>query len=163
WAAVAVWLVLLLGLGTRWTGPLGFVLWEAVDTLRNIEVMQPAWLVLLLLVPLIVYLSSRRLSGLGIQRRRLAILLRCALVVLLVLALAEARLRRADQSTTVLFLVDRSLSIPEDWETTGTGGRRVDHRWERIKRFVNESVEKRGPGAKWDRTGVIVFGKRPRL
>jgi uncharacterized membrane protein len=163
WAAVVAWLVLLLGVGARWTGPLGFVLLAGAETLRNIEVMQPAWLALLLLVPLVIYLSSRSLSGLGTARRRLAILLRCVLIVLLVLALAEARLRHADQSTTVLFLVDRSLSIPEDWENTQVPGRRVDRRWERIKRFINESVEKRGPGYKWDRTGVIVFGRRPRL
>jgi uncharacterized membrane protein len=162
WAAILAWFIILLGVGARLTGPLGLRFVTALETIRNIEVMQPAWLVLLLLVPLIVYLSSRSLSGLGTARRRLAILLRCALIVLLVLALAEARLRHADQSTTVLFLVDRSLSIPEDWETT-EAGRRVDRRWERIKRFINESVEKRGPGYKWDKTGVIVFGRRPRL
>jgi uncharacterized membrane protein len=163
WGAVGAWLVLLLGVGARWTEPLGLALWAGAETVGNIEVMQPAWLALLLLVPLIVYLSSRSLSGLGPTRRRLAILLRSGLIVLLVLALAEARLRHRDQSTTVLFLVDRSLSIPEDWESTPIAGRRLDRRWERIKRFINESVEKRGPGYKWDKTGVIVFGKRPRL
>jgi uncharacterized membrane protein len=163
WAAVIAWLLVLLGVGGRWTEPVGFALSTAAETVRNIEVMQPAWLILLLLVPLVIYLSSRSLSGLGTARRRLAIVLRSALIVLLVLALAEARLRHPDQSTTVLFLVDRSLSIPEDWESTGVAGRRVDRRWERIKRFINESVEKRGPASKWDRTGVIVFGRRPRL
>src|SRR5262245_25650301 len=98
WAAIIAWFVLLVGVGARWTDSLGLALSTAADTVRNIEVMQPGWLVLLLLVPLVVYLSSRSLSGLGTARRWLAIILRSALIVLLVLALAEARLRHQDQS-----------------------------------------------------------------
>src|SRR5438128_2534111 len=74
------------------------------------------WLLLLAFVPVIVLLSFRSLSGLGPARRWLAIGLRCLLVVLLTLALAEVRLRHQNENVTVLFLVDRSLSVPEDFD-----------------------------------------------
>ena len=40
---------------------------------------------------------------------------------------------------------------------------RTDYRWERIKKFLNEAMEKRGDAHKRDKAGVIVFGRRPRL
>jgi uncharacterized membrane protein len=137
---------------------------EVGRAILNVEVSQPWWLLLLVLVPVIIGLSFRSLAGLGPNRRWLAIGLRCALVILLTLALAEARLRHPNENVTVMFLVDRSLSVPEEWETDPKlPGKRLDRRWERIKRFINESVEKRGPGSKSDKTGVIIFGRRPRL
>ena len=66
----------------------------------------------------------------------------------------------------MLFLVDRSLSVPEEHDKDvdpKSPQAKVDLRWERIKRFINESVEKRGAGHDRDRAGVIVFGRRPRL
>src|SRR5205807_1055993 len=86
------------------------------------------------------------------------------LIVLLTLALAEVRLRHRNESVTVLFLVDRSFSIPEQLETDPQSPRtRIDRRWERIKKFINWTVERRGPGHERDKAGVIVFGRRPRL
>ena len=40
--------------------------------------------------------------------------LRCLLVLFLTLALAEPRLNQPNETTTVLFVLDRSLSIPEE-------------------------------------------------
>lgn len=130
----------------------------------RIEFVQPWWLLLLGLVPLIVIFSFRSLAGLGPVRRWLAVGLRCAIVVSLILALAEPRLRHVDENVTVLFLVDRSISIPEEPDPTHdpkSPRPPRDLRWERIKKFINESVEKRGQSR--DRVGVIVFGRRPRL
>jgi len=53
----------------------------------------------------IVWLSIRSLAALGPARRVVAISLRCLLVTLLVLALAEIRLRKSSESLTVLYLV----------------------------------------------------------
>src|SRR5207247_11294768 len=122
---------------------------EATETSRvllRVEFSQPWWLLLVLLVPAIVYLSYRSLAGLGPVRRWVAIGLRSALVILLALALAEPRLRRSNENLTVLFLVDRSLSVPEESDPSPDARlsrARVDQRWERTKRFINDSVKLR--------------------
>lgn len=132
------------------------------NLLTSIEFGRP-WLLLLLgLVPLMVWMSWRSLAGLGPFRRWLALGLRCVLVTLLVLALADLRLKHAHDSVTVLFLVDRSLSVPEEYGGSGSDAR-LDRRWERIKRFMNDAVQTRGLAGSRDLAGVIVFGKEPRL
>ncbi|HEV3263832.1 MAG TPA: VWA domain-containing protein [Gemmataceae bacterium] len=160
----AVTAVLLLGVGGIAAGPVGRELVEAGKVLVRVEFVQPWWLLLLALLPVIVWLSFRSLAGLGPVRRWVAIGLRCLLVLMLTLALAETRLRHQNENVTVLFLVDRSLSIPEEFEPDPRSpGTRVDRRWERIKDFINRSVASRGPGHERDKVGVIVFGRQPRL
>ena len=66
------------------------------------------------------------------------------LILLLTLALAELRLRRPNETTTVYFLVDRSVSIPQDVDPTDELKR--DQRWQRVKRFISDAVAKRGNG-----------------
>jgi uncharacterized membrane protein len=163
-AGYALAAVLVLGLGGVCAPAVGDGLVAAGKALLNVEVVEPVWLVLLALVPAVVFMSYRSLAGLGPVRRWLAIGLRCALVILLALALAEVRLRHPNENVTVLFLVDRSLSVPKEPAPDPTNpNRQIDLRWERVKRFINEAVEDRGPGHKEDRAGVIVFGRRPRL
>jgi uncharacterized membrane protein len=184
--AVLFGMVLVLVASGRWSAPLAFgaaallflglggyassaLTREADDIIAiliRLEVMQPAWLLLLLLIPVLVYFSYRSLAGLGPVRRWVALGLRCALILLLSLALAEIRLRHPNENVTVLFLVDRSLSVPEEHDLTvdpKSPQARVDLRWERIKKFINEAVEKRGISHDRDKAGVIVFGRRPRL
>jgi uncharacterized membrane protein len=167
WYAPLAWIaagILCLGIGGSSVDGAQRVLTEGFRVLTHLEVAQPGWLVLLLLVPVIVLWSYRSLASLGRIRRWAAICLRASLVIFLTLALAELRLRRPDESLTVLFLVDRSLSVPEDWQPDPDyPGKRIDRRWERVKKFINQSVEKRGLAYKWDKAGVIVFGRRPRL
>ena len=80
---------------------------------------------------------------------------------MLTLALAELRLRRPNETTTVYFVVDRSVSIPQDLDPADE--LKKDQRWQRIRKFISSSVEKRGTGHERDQAGVIVFGRRPRL
>jgi uncharacterized membrane protein len=159
--AMAVAAVMLVGLGDWAAQPLarGFV--TAGRTILSLEVVQPYWLLLLLLIPLIVKLSYRSLAGLGPTRRWLAIGLRSLLILLLTLALAEIRLRRPNETTTVYFVVDRSVSIPQDLDPADE--LKKDQRWQRIRQFIASAVEKRGTGHERDQAGVIVFGRRPRL
>lgn len=131
-------------------------------SLRTLEFVQPWWLLLLLVIPLLVRFSYQSLAGLGPVRRWVALGLRCALVALLVVALAEPRLRRPNDSVTVLFLVDRSMSVPIEMEFNESETDR-DRRWTRIQQFVNSSVEQRGPLHRNDLAGGILFAKRPRL
>lgn len=164
--AYAAGVLLFLGLGGLGVRAAAQGATEAGKLLLSLEPVQPWWLLLLLLVPLIIRLSYRSLAGLGPVRRWVAIGLRCLLVIFLVLALAEVRVRHQDENMTVLFLVDRSLSIPEerDPEAPPESARALlDRRAERIERFINDSIEKRSSEHKRDRAGIIVFGRRPRL
>lgn len=72
----------------------------------------PGYLALLALIPLLVALSFRSLSGLGPWRRMLAIVARCGVVALMVLALSGAQRVQTTDALTVIALVDRSDSIP---------------------------------------------------
>jgi uncharacterized membrane protein len=154
----------LLGLGGIGTQPLAEALTEGAKAFASLEPTQPWWLLLLGFMPVIIALSFRSLAGLGPVRRWLAIGLRCALILFLTLALAEVRLRHENEHLTVLFLVDRSLSIPEDFgPDASTETTRVDRRLERIEQFINQAVYSRGAEHERDRAGLILFGRRPRL
>ncbi len=72
----------------------------------------PAYLALLALLPLIVALSFRSLAGLGPIRRWVAIAARCVVLLLAILALSGAQMARKSDDLSVLYLVDRSSSIP---------------------------------------------------
>jgi uncharacterized membrane protein len=180
WVGALFWLILTGGWSTRAGYALGagFLLAlggvasgavehagsEVYGVLRSLEPTKPWWLLLLLLPPVIVYLSYRSLAGLGPVRRWIAIGLRCSLIVLLALALSEVRLRHQNENITVFYLVDRSLSIPEEFEPgANLDSTRVDRRWERMERFINDTVKYRGAQHKNDKAGLILFGRRPRL
>src|SRR5438067_5730315 len=55
--------LLLLGFGGLWVDPLGEVISEAFHTIRGLEALQPWWLLLLLVIPLIFYFSFHSLAG----------------------------------------------------------------------------------------------------
>jgi len=166
WPAIAAGVLIATGLGAWAAVPLGHTLHETARSLASFEIVQPAWLVLLALVPILIAASYRSLAGLGPVRRWVAVGLRSLVVTLLVLALAEVRLKKPGENVTVLFLVDRSLSIPQDIDPDINASEpihRRDRRWVRVKRFINDAVAERGAGRERDQTGVIAFGRRPRL
>ncbi len=72
---------------------------------------QPRYLVLLALVPLLVWLSFRSLAGLGRARRMVAIVFRCLVVAVMVLALAGAHWVQTRDQLAVIFAFDRSNSV----------------------------------------------------
>ncbi len=107
--------------------------------------------------------SRSRLRGLT-WRPWLALALRSLGLTVLVLALAEPGLKQTNDHLTVLFVVDRSLSIPEELsKEKSQAGKFVDLRERRLVNFIDQAVELRGPGRERDRAGLIVFGRRPRL
>ncbi|MEP0846530.1 MAG: VWA domain-containing protein [Phycisphaerae bacterium] len=81
----------------------------AMDTLRFEA---PGYLVLLATLPLVIVLALRSMSGLDPVRRVLAIVLRCAVVALMVLALAGALRASRTDAISVVFVLDRSSSVP---------------------------------------------------
>lgn len=161
--------VLLLAVGGLLGSRLSTGLIEAARLLGSLEAQVPWWVLLPLLAAefaLIAWWSYRSLAGLGPVRRWLAIGLRSLVIMLLTLALLETRLRHQNENITVLFLVDRSLSIPKDIDPQAAPDSvqaLVDRREQRIEKFINEAVERRGPGHERDKAGLILFGRRPRL
>lgn len=106
----------------------------------------PAYLVLLAVVPVLWLIGLRSLAGLGTWRRRLALLVRAALAVLVIFALAGIQLVRTSQRLAVLYVVDRSLSVPADKSQT-------------LVEYINRSAAEHLDTGREDRAGVIVFGR----
>jgi uncharacterized membrane protein/Mg-chelatase subunit ChlD len=153
----------LVGVGGLGLAAAGESLAGAGRALRGVELLAPWWLLLLALVPLFVLVSLPRLNR-DEPRPWVALALRCLGVAALALALAEPRLRQPSEHVTVLFVVDRSQSIPEELgEDPRDPGVRVDLRAARVRDFVNNAVRQRGAGHARDQAGLIVFGRRPRL
>lgn len=84
-----------------------------MDLLGFVRFETPGYLALLAVLPLLVVLSLRSLAGLGRVRRWLAVGLRCLVVVVMVLALAGAQRAQRVDDLSVVFLLDRSKSVPD--------------------------------------------------
>src|SRR5215471_18581686 len=106
----------------------------------------PGWLWLLLLLLPLWWYSFRRLAALGPVRRWFVLGLRTAVLMLLVLSLAETKFVRTSDKMTVIYLLDQSVSIPE-------AQRRAMVDW------VNADIKKHRHKDRADRAGVIVFGR----
>ena len=104
----------------------------------------PAYLAILLVLPLLWWYSYRRLAGLGRVRRWTALLLRTLVVVLLVMAAADLQKVRTNDHLTVIYLLDQSLSIPEPERAA-------------MIKYVRDEVH--AHRREQDRAGVIVFGR----
>ncbi len=80
---------------------------------------RPEWLWLLLIVPLVVAgpLIVRSLVVFSAGRRWLVLLTRAALLVVLILAMAGAQRQRRGSDLTVVYLLDRSHSIPQELQS----------------------------------------------
>ncbi len=101
----------------------------------------PGYLVLLAVLPLLMLVAMRSMSGLGLVRRTLAIILRVLVVTVMVLSLAGMQHTRKIDDLTVVYLFDRSRSIPEDLQREAF-------------RFITRSADHRPLN---DRIGVIAF------
>jgi uncharacterized membrane protein len=84
------------------------------DLLLALRFESPGYLALLALLPLLVVLSFRSLAGLGGGRRAAAILLRCVVVLCIIFALAGMQRTQKKDNLAVVFLLDRSASIPQE-------------------------------------------------
>jgi uncharacterized membrane protein len=163
WVGVGLGGLALLGLGGWAVRPLAGGGTEVARSLRGLEFVRPEWLALLALVPVVVLMGRRSLSGLGPARKWAAITLRALVVACLATALAEPRIRRPSEHVTVLFVVDRSFSVPQDLDPEKPATEAVDRRWERMRFFIEEAVRRHGLKSRYDQSGLILFGKRPKL
>ena len=163
WLALLAPLAVLLGAGGLLLGQSEYDAADLAQTITEMRIRSPWWLLLLGVVPLVVVLGMRRLNRHEL-RPWLALGLRVLGVSVLALALAEPFFSQASRAMTVLFVLDRSLSIPEELEEDpDQPGVRVDKRSQRIRAFINDAVQMRGQGQERDKAGLIVFGRRPRL
>ncbi len=103
----------------------------------------PLALLLLPVLVLVVYLGGRRVG----TRWRVATALRAAMVGLLIVATSGPAITAPQTGTSVIFAVDRSLSIPE-------AGRRAE------AEFVEGALRRMHPG---DQAGIVTFAGRPLL
>jgi hypothetical protein len=147
YAAVALQLVTLGSAIAPLTGDGADLLWRNVTMIRAND---PWWLLVLLLIPITVWWSFHSLAGLGTVRRWVALGLRSGLLLFLGLALADVYLQHSNETVTVLFLWDRSLSMPEE-------------EVELQLKLINDSVKQRGQKHQRDQVGLIPFARYPRL
>ncbi|MBI5763106.1 MAG: VWA domain-containing protein [Planctomycetes bacterium] len=112
--------------------------------LPGIRFNQPWALVLLALPPLVALLSASRLSGIGRARRTAAIIVRCIVIILLAIALAEPESIRKTTDRITLFLVDASQSVPRAVQ-------------QQARAFLKEAAKTARPGK--DRMGVVTFAR----
>lgn len=163
WLGTVLGAGVLHGIGGKVVQPIGDWLAESGRSLRGLEFVRPEWLVLLIFVPVVFVLSRKSLSGLGPTRKWVAISTRALLIALLAFALAEPRLKRQSEHVTVLFVVDRSFSVPQDFDPDKPVTDAVDRRWEKTRNFIEQAVQRRGPDKRNDQVGLVLFGKRPKL
>ncbi len=105
----------------------------------------PWWLLLLMLLPLTWWMAQRSLAGLSGRRRIVSIVLRSLVLLLLVFSLAEFRILKRNERLAVVFVVDRSESIPAE-------------KREAARQYILEEAEKRSRIHE-DLVGVVAFGK----
>ncbi|QEG42035.1 von Willebrand factor type A domain protein [Roseimaritima ulvae] len=106
----------------------------------------PVYLWLLLILPLLWWVSFRSLASLGQLRRALALLLRTTVLTGFILALAGVQLVWTSDRMTVMYLLDQSESIPEA-------------KRQLMLDYVIRNVRRHRDAARQDRAGIIVFGR----
>ena len=116
----------------------------------SFDVGQPAWLLLLALIPLFWWIGHRSLRSLSWGQRLAAQVLRAAVLLLLVLALAEVQWQRITDRIATLFLIDQSVSVAPEQR-------------ERSFDYVQAAVAKHRSEQIGDLAGVIVFGKEAQI
>src|SRR5262245_50606678 len=163
WVATSLAAVGLLGLGGWIEAGLGAGFMEVYRSAIGLQFVRPWWLLLLAFVPVVVLMARRSLSGLGPVRKWVAMACRCLRVACLAAALAEPRVKRTSEHVTVIFVIDRSYSIPQDLvepdPATIAEGKKpepIDRRWLRLREFVDQAVQHRGAARRNDRAGVIL-------
>ncbi|MBI4717554.1 MAG: VWA domain-containing protein [Planctomycetes bacterium] len=108
-----------------------------------VEFEEPAWLWLMLLIPLLAAAAIRSLSGLDAPRRVLAVMARSVVIAVMACCLAGVQRVRRTDDLTVMFLMDRSYSVQ------ALEGQQED--------FIREAAKGMPPK---DRLGLIDFARQ---
>lgn len=111
--------------------------------LPSIRMDEPAYLALLATLPILCVWSIRSIAGLGLARASTALVLRAGAVALFVLALAGLHTVRTTDDQTVVFVMDRSESVPPAAQ-------------QRAVEFLRAATKTMRPGK--DRLAIVTFG-----
>ena len=106
----------------------------------------PWFLLLLLIIPVVWWLGLKSLAGLGPWRRGIALALRTAVMLLIILAIAGVQWIWSSEKLTVIYLLDQSDSIP-------VAKRQL------MFEYAIQSVKAHRHAERQDRAGLIVFGR----
>ncbi|MCY2984417.1 MAG: VWA domain-containing protein [Planctomycetota bacterium] len=106
----------------------------------------PWFLLLLLIIPVVWWLGLKSLAGLGPWRRGIALALRTAVMLLIILAIAGVQWIWSSEKLTVIYLLDQSDSIP-------VAKRQL------MFEYAIQSVKAHRQAERQDRAGLIVFGR----
>lgn len=119
---------------------------QTADGLSSIYLMQPGYLAVLALLPLVVVLARRSLAGLGRVRGGLTVCLRCLVIAVVSLALTSPEWVQTTDDQSVVFALDQSDSVPR--------AARED-----AKQFIRAASAGMRPGK--DRIALLGFDGRP--
>lgn len=160
WSTLVFWLVL----GLVWCG-LGWAFYEyiVVPTTpgpdgartalqftydgRDVEVLRPLYIGLVLLVPIFWIIRRYTLSDLPRVQQHLTTFLRAALIALLAIALSRVVFTEFESHVTTVVLVDTSASMP-------------DEALVEAQKFIQQAYTEKGEG---NDLRVITFAKEPRV
>jgi len=106
----------------------------------------PGFLALLLVIPLLWWLSINSLSGIGPWRGRTALVIRTIVAVSIIAALAGVHWVWTSDRVTVIYLLDQSDSIP-------------NAKRQLMLKLAIASVREHRHASREDRAGLIVFGR----
>ncbi len=107
---------------------------------------EPAYLLLLAVIPLLWWIGRHGLTSLGRGRRWTALALRSLLIAFVAGALAEMQLVRTSDRLAVLYVVDRSASMPAE-------------QFDDVAAFIERSAKRDSGKPDENRAGVISFGR----
>ncbi len=111
-----------------------------------VDLTHPGYLAVLALLPIVVALSLRSLSGLGRWRGTIAVGIRCLVIGAMALALASPEWVRSTDDQTVTFALDQSDSVPPAQQRVAMA-------------FMEHAAETMRSGQ--DRVAIVSFAGRP--
>lgn len=111
------------------------------------ELQNPLWLLGLLALPIVWWTHNRGLGAVSLRQRQIALVVRMAIMVALVLALAGTSLNLPERRVATVFVVDVSDSI-------STSAVRE------AEEFVRKAIEEKPPEAL---AGIVAFGREARV
>jgi uncharacterized membrane protein len=106
----------------------------------------PGFLALLLVIPILWWLSHKSLAGLGPYRKAIALTLRSLVALLIIAALAGVHWVWTSDRVTVIYLLDQSDSIP-------------NAKRQLMLKFAIASAKEHRQSNRQDRAGLIAFGR----
>ena len=111
----------------------------------RIEFTNPWALLLLVLIPVAIYFARHSLANLSRRRGAASIIVRGALLLLAVLALAGLRIRTSSRDVALVFVIDVSASVAPDSR-------------QGVLDVINAEIGRAGPR---DYLGVVIFAREP--